>query len=151
MTRFTVTATIFAAAFTLATAPVHAAGVPGQHFIENWDMSGDGIVSLAEVIERRGDIFLTFDADENGFIDANEYVAFDEARAEDMKGQGGANGHGKGAMKNMSEGMTLAFNDADNDGEVSRDEFLGAVDRWMELVDRDGDNAITTADFGPKK
>jgi len=139
---------VFAVAFAGLSNAALAAGVPGAHFIENWDLSGDGVVSFEEVIERRGDIFMTFDADENGFIDGQEYVAFDEARALDMQNEGGGQGHGKGPMKMMSEGMTLAFNDADGDGQVSRTEFLGAVDRWMEMVDRDGDNAVTTFDFG---
>lgn len=139
------------AAFVGWSGAVLAAGVPGSHFIENWDLSGDGVVSLEEVIERRGDIFMTFDSNEDGFIDAQEYVAFDEARALDMENEGGGQGHGKGPMKMMSEGMTLAFNDANGDGQVSRDEFIGAVDGWMAQVDRDGDGAISTADFGPKK
>ena len=70
-------------------------GVPGSHFIENWDLDGDGQVTLAEAQERRGDVFYSFDADEDGFIDGEEYKNFDEARKNDMEGQGG---HGNGAM-----------------------------------------------------
>ena len=60
---------IFAASVTLA-----ENGVPGSHFIENWDLDGDGQVTLAEAQERRGDVFYSFDADEDGYIDEEESV-----------------------------------------------------------------------------
>lgn len=117
---------------------------PGEHFIENWDMDGDGAVSLEDITMRRGDVFETFDADENGALDAAEYAFFDEARAHDMKNNAG---HGKG-MRRASEGMTLAFNDADGNGEVSRAEFLGHAEDWLVLLDRNADGTVTPADFG---
>lgn len=128
-----------------ATLAVAENGVPGSHFIENWDLDGDGQVTLAEAEERRGDVFLSFDANEDGFIDGEEYKTFDEARANDMQGQGG---HGNGAMKNAEGGMHLQFNDTDTDGRVSRDEFVGRTKDWIAQMDRNGDGAVTTADFG---
>ena len=65
-----------------------AEGAPGAHFIENWDRNNDGIVTLAELKEKRGDVFYTFDSDENGFLNAEEYGYFDDARQADMEGQG---------------------------------------------------------------
>ena len=122
-------------------------GVPGSHFIENWDLDGDGQVTLAEAQERRGDVFYSFDADEDGYIDGEEYKNFDEARKNDMEGQGG---HGNGAMKNAEGGMHLAYNDADSDGRVSRAEFLGRTEAWIGQMDRNGDGVVTTVDFGRK-
>lgn len=58
------------AALALTSAMALAAGVPGEHFVENWDLDGDGIVTLAEAQERRGDVFTTFDADEDGKLSA---------------------------------------------------------------------------------
>jgi len=119
---------------------------PGAHFIENWDLDGDGAVSLEDITTRRGDVFLTFDADENGVLDAEEYVFFDEARANDMENNG-EKGNGNG-MRRASDGMTLAFNDIDGNGDVSREEFLARAGDWMALLDRNGDGSVTTADFG---
>jgi hypothetical protein len=117
---------------------------PGGHFIENWDLDGDGAVSLDEITTRRGDVFLTFDADENGALDAGEYGYFDEARANDMEDNAG---HGNG-LRRASEGMTLQFNDTDGNGEVSRDEFLSHSGDWLDMLDRNGDGSVTPADFG---
>ena len=123
-------------------------GQPGAHFIQNWDLDGDGAVSLEDIATRRDDVFFTFDADENGALDAEEYVLFDEARANDMENNGG---HGKGnGLRRASEGMTLSFNDTDGNGEVSREEFLAHSADWLAMLDRNGDGTVTTADFGPQ-
>lgn len=133
---------IFAASIAMA-----ENGVPGSHFIENWDLNEDGQVTLAEAQERRADVFYSFDADEDGYLNAEEYGYFDEARANDMAGQGG---HGKGAMKNAEGGMHLAFNDSDGDGRVSSEEFVARTADWITTMDRNGDGVVTTADFGRK-
>lgn len=137
---------LVAGAFALLAAPVLAQqGQPGAHFVENWDLDGDGSVTVAEATERRGDVFLSFDADENGFLDAEEYALFDQARALDMEGQGG---HGKGVMERAATGMTMAVNDTNADGRVSRDEFTGNAAAWIASMDSDGDGRVTTDDFG---
>lgn len=73
----------------------------GSHFVTNWDTDKNGSVSLEEATTRRGDIFTTFDADEDGLLSEAEYALFDEARAHDqgemresMKKQGKKMGHG---------------------------------------------------------
>ncbi|MCB1492725.1 MAG: EF-hand domain-containing protein [Rhodobiaceae bacterium] len=118
--------------------------VPGQHFVENWDLNGDGKVTLEEAKERRGDVFASFDTNEDGYLDAEEYVMFDEARANDMAEAGG---HQRG-MRNAAEGMRLEMNDVDGDGKVSRDEFLGRAKDWLAFLDSNGDGVVTTDDFG---
>lgn len=132
------------AALTLPVAAI-AENMPGAHFLENWDLNGDGAVTLTEAEQRRGDVFLSFDANDDGFLDAEDYATFDEARANDMAGS--ENGHG---MKRMQEGMTLTFNDSDADGRVSRDEFVTRTKDWIAMMDRNGDATITVQDFGPK-
>jgi hypothetical protein len=122
--------------------------VPGQHFVENWDLDQDGAVTVAEATERRGDVFYSFDHNEDGFLDAEEYGYFDEARALDMENMPG-HGHGQGAVQQAADGMAMQANDLDGDGLVSRDEFVGSAAAWVATMDRTGDGVVTTADFGP--
>ncbi len=138
-------------AILLACAPFAALagerGVPGAHFVENWDLDGDGQVTAAEMTERRSDVFYSFDSDEDGVLTAAEYADFDAARKADMEGKAE---HAGGRMNRVQAGMQMEFNDVDGDGVVTREEFLGQVDAWLASIDRNGDGVITTADFGPR-
>lgn len=125
-----------------------AAEGPGAHFIENWDLNGDGAVTAEEARERRGNVFASFDANDDGFLDAEEYVLFDEARAQDQA-ENEPKGMGKGA-RNPANGMRLEVNDTDGDGKVSEAEFLDNAASWIEMIDRNGDGVVTVADFGPR-
>ncbi len=136
ITTATVTAALFATALAAQTAP-------GAGFLTGWDLDENGSVSLAEIVERRGDVFYTFDADHDGVITAEEYVAFDEARAADQENENAGGGHGKAAV-----GMTLEFNDVDGNGEVSAEEFEQQNEAWFAILDRNGDGEVTLADFG---
>lgn len=127
-----------------ATTALAEQGQPGSHFIESWDVDGDGSVSLSDIETRRDDVFYMFDNDDNGALDAEEYGFFDETRAADMENNAG---HGPG-MRRADTGMTLSFNDTDGDGAVTRAEFLAHSADWMALLDRDGDGQVTSADFG---
>lgn len=135
------------ACLTLSPLPGLAQETPGSHFVENWDLDGNGSVSPEEITERRGDIFVMFDQDEDGMLSAEEYVLFDETRAADMENNAG--GHGKGGDR-MQEGLTLGFNDTNADGVVSKEEFVSNSAAWVAQIDRNGDGMITSADFGPQ-
>ena len=143
MTKLTVLLTCAA----LMPIAAFAQDTPGSHFVENWDLDGNGSVSAEEITERRGDIFTMFDQDEDGMLSAEEYVLFDETRAADMENNSG--GHGKGGDR-MQEGLTLGFNDTDADGQVSKEEFVSNSAAWFTQIDRNGDAMITSADFGPQ-
>lgn len=133
---------------------------PGANFVLNWDLDGDGAVTLAEAQTRRDDLFTSFDADEDGFLAPDEYAAFDAMRAADQDGMqaemaagsGGGQGTGKGRGMGFGRaeegGMQRGFNDADGDGRVSRDEFTGRTPDLFAMMDRNGDGVVSEADFG---
>ncbi len=156
--------TLTAIALVFMTAPAFAQNVPGAHFVENFDMNEDGVVTLAEIKEKRGEIFYMLDQDENGVLDSAEYDAFDELRAADHAqqeeeqqggGQGngghGNGGKGQGGQGNQGEGMTREVTDLNGDGEVTEEEFLTAAEGWFLNKDRNNDGVITTKDFGPRR
>lgn len=109
---------------------------PGHHFLANWDLDGDGQVTLAEATEKRGQIFAAFDSDTDGVLSDEEYALFDEMRATDQadamremaeagmgmgngpgpgngtgtgNGQGNGNGNGNGKGKGIGNGMGPDF------------------------------------------
>ncbi|MHA6264846.1 EF-hand domain-containing protein [Arenibacterium sp. CAU 1754] len=140
---------ILVSALMIAASPALAQGqgVPGAHFIENWDLDGNGEVSADEVAEKRSDIFYMFDQDENGTLTSSEYDLFDETRRADMANNGGGL---KGPMKTVDTAMDRAFNDLDDDGSVTQDEFASKSADFFGMLDRNKDGRISTEDFGPR-
>lgn len=137
------------------------AGNPGAHFVERFDQNGDGAVTLEEAQTMRDNLFTTFDADGNGLLSPEEFDAFDAMRAADQEemraemggkagdGMGQRMGQGMGmGMKRAEGGMMRSFNDADGDGAVSREEFVGRTADWFAMMDQTGDGTITEEDFG---
>ncbi len=134
-------------ALTLCAPAAMAQNTPGTHFIENWDLDGDGSITAAELTERRDIVFSMFDDNEDDSLDAGEYTNFDETRALDMAQNAGNHGAGQGGER-MNKGMTMAFNDADGDGAVTRAEFAAGSDGWFSMMDKNADGLISAEDFG---
>ena len=143
------TAALSALLVTSAFATGNGGGTPGAGFLEEWDMNTDGSVTVEDVATRRSDIFVSFDADDNGVLDAEEYAFFDEARETSHENKGEKGDHG--GERKAAVGMTLAFNDVDGDGSVTLEEFLGQSGAWLALVDRNGDGVVMANDFGPNR
>lgn len=140
------------ALITLATPALsdsHGAAAPGAHFIENWDLDGDGSVTLAEATQKRAEVFTMFDQDEDGQLNSSEYDLFDVTRQADM--QANAGGHGKGPMKKINQGLMRDYNDTNGDGAVSAAEFADKTAAWFAGIDRNSDGRLTPADFIPAK
>ncbi|WP_417261817.1 EF-hand domain-containing protein [Celeribacter sp.] len=141
MTR---TTTLVAAFALLGATAAIAQTTPGGQFMESWDLDGDGTATLAELHEMRGNVFLSFDANEDGFLDAEEYVMFDEARQNDVNNY---EADQRAQMQAVADGMSLPNSDADGDGRVSEHEFLAGADGWFTDLDKDGSGGITLVDF----
>jgi hypothetical protein len=142
--KMTILATL-AATMIIALPLAAQQGNPGAHFIENWDLDGDGKVTIEEATQKRGEIFYMFDQDQSGALEPVEYDLFDEARNADMAENAGGPG---GPMKGVSQGMVREFNDVDGDGKVSEEEFRSRAIDWFAMMDGDGDGLVTTEDFG---
>ncbi|WP_157973559.1 EF-hand domain-containing protein [Tropicimonas sp. IMCC34043] len=120
------------------------AGVtPGENFIAIWDADGDGRVTLEEVQLRRDDLFASFDADENGALSVDELSALTDMRDGMMPRPAGRAANGSGFDTTMIARML----DADGDGNVSRDEYVGMAGRLFGRMDRNGDGAVAADDF----
>lgn len=175
MSHFRIAALAGLSATLLATAA--SAQTFREHFMTNWDLNSDGAVTLDEVKERRSDVFAAFDADEDGYIDADERAAMNEMRdnehaamaeegIERPRGMGQGNGQGMGQGKGMGmepgkgHGMGGGFRvnaegrmhdgrmiDANGDGKFSREEFVGMSERWFARLDADGNGRISETDF----
>lgn len=117
---------------------------PGDQFMQNWDLDGNGEATLEELREMRGNVFFTFDANEDGYLDAEEYVLFDEARSNDVANY---EAEQRDQMQAVADGMSLTASDIDGDGLVGREEFLAGTDGWFADLDRNGDGVITLDDF----
>lgn len=141
--------------FLLTTALTLVAGLalaqqdnPGAHFIEQWDINGDGQVTLTEAQEKRGEVFVMFDQTEDGILDATEWAVIDQHMQEEMGANGPAAGMGKGIGALIRTSMTAAYNDANGDGTVTLDEFVNGTKTLFSQIDRDGNDLMTPADFG---
>lgn len=142
MTNLTLTMSV--ALLVAGTSLAMAKGNPGQHFFESWDLDENGEVTLAELSERRDTVFVSFDADDNGILSAEEFKLLDEARASHHESEGAGNGRGKGGGGEM---MELSANDTDANGEVSHEEFMAQTQAMLTALDRNADGFVTPADF----
>jgi len=117
-------------------------------FLENWDLDENGIVTVEEATEMRNDVFYTFDSDDDGNIDAEEHLMFDEARENDVQEM--PEGPARDIIKMIADGMSKQMNDQNGDGVVTGEEFEAGSAIWLAKVDKNGDGVVTIDDFGPK-
>jgi len=135
---------LIAATLTLSVTAALAQTTPGDQFMQSWDLDQDGIATLAELREMREMVFIAFDYEQDDYLDAEDYVMFDEARQNDVDSY---EGEARAQMQVVADAMTLSNSDTDGDGRVSREEFLAGTDGWFADLDNDGDGVITLDDF----
>lgn len=135
---------LIAATLALTATTALAQTTPGDQFLQNWDLNQDGTATLEELLEMRGNVFVTFDANEDGYLDTEEYVMFDEARANDVANY---EAEQRVQMQKVADGMSLPVADLDSDGRVSLAEFRTGAETWFTSLDKNGDGGITLDDF----
>ena len=99
------TTLLAAAAATFALGATFAyAQESGPKIFEQWDADKDGTITLAEVETRRGDIFTSFDANNDGFLVEEETKLMDEMRdnQQEMNQE-------EGDMQGMGQGQGQAW------------------------------------------
>ncbi|NEW88995.1 hypothetical protein DU475_17225 [Rhodopseudomonas sp. WA056] len=133
-----------AAAATFLTPAIAADSVSLSHFLEQWDINNDGVVTLDEIREGRAQRFYAFDANADGYLDRDEYARFDKVRD---AGIARFSPEEQTKIRQIADGLTLPRNDADGDGRVSRAEFIDGSVGWMKEIDKDGDGRLTARDF----
>ncbi len=114
------------------------------------DANGDNSITRAEVDALRAEMFAWMDRNSDGFLDQADAspvrqrlrARHEEARAEqgDENDRRGRRGHRRGGRGGDGPGGHM---DADEDGRISRDEYLGRESRIFARLDTDEDGVIT--------
>jgi len=105
---------------------------PMLKHLEEADANGDGRITKAEVQALKATKFAELDKNSDG-------VLTDDERP---RRGGGDKGIRPGRMHR---------GDADGDGKVTKDEFIGGTDRMFERLDANGDDVITTDEIAAAK
>lgn len=135
-----------------------------EHFMSNWDLDSNGAVTLAEVRERRDNVFSSFDSNEDGYLDAEERGTMAEMRDTEHAsmanegierprglghGQGNGMGPGKGrGMQGHGKGQGMQGHGMQGrgmDGQFRMNAEAGMHDGRM--IDADGDGKFSHDEF----
>ncbi|MFD2174414.1 calcium-binding protein [Rhodobacter lacus] len=136
-----------------------------QNFMAMWDLDGDGKVTRAEARAHRGDLFAMFDSDGDGSFSAEEIAGIGDFRTAQWEANGAGPGaqrgaamqgrgqgqRGQGMMAQQGARRQMARLDSNRDNRISQAEFVAGTDAWFAMRDRNGDGALTVADFGPRR
>lgn len=125
----------------------------------NGYLEGEELEQMAETVAAQGELRLERQAQNRSDNRAERQQSRRQGQGEG-RGQGQGQGQGRGQGQEQSpdrnadapgtlihEAMSLAFNDADGDGRISRAEFLAASERLFLALDRNGDGRIDLDDF----
>lgn len=130
--------------------------IPGEDFMLQWDLDGNGAVTLAEAREQRENIFYMFDQDDDGQFSQEEYAGIDEHKAlerEAGKGpghnlpEGMVPGQGQGRGMGQGKGFGRAQGMAQGRAQMGLSEFDMPAAEEMRMFDGNGDGTVTKAEF----
>ncbi len=126
--------------FALASAASAQTPPPGGP--PNWDSNGDGVVTRQEYDSATADRFASLDANSDGSL------AGDELRARPQGPPPGGPPPGEGRGERPSPPPSP---DANNDGTVTRAEFIAAAERRFQDLDRNNDGRLTEDEQPPRR
>jgi Ca2+-binding EF-hand superfamily protein len=120
----------------------HGQGARMQERIAMIDTDGDGLIQQAELETWRETVFLTMDADGDGALTREEYMAVQLGRGADPDARGPR-------YDQMQAAKAAEFDvmDADGDGSVPRDTFIARAVAQFDEADANGDDALTAPEF----
>jgi len=147
-------------ALTAGLAQAQTAVDPGVEFMAQWDVDGNGQVSLAEAREHRGDIFSMFDSDDNGSFSKDELAGIDEHKLmeieagmgpghqlpDGMQPRQGMGPGGKGMGPGQGKGPGAQQRMAQQGGPMGQGLYQPA-EEGMRMFDTNGDGTVTRAEF----
>lgn len=108
--------------------PVFADDAADALFAE-WDLNANGEITELEARTRLTSIFATFDTNMDGYLDDSDAESNVDTDEEE------------------DSATAVEFDDDDGDERVSMLEFLDRAASWIDMMDRNDDGLVTTADF----
>ena len=127
----------------------------GAQMFDKMDVNHDGKLDQGDRVAHEGQMFDRIDTNHNGSLTRDEFMAAHKPgpgaggpAAEGLDGPRGGHGKGpKGAHGDHRGGMMmLKMADTNNDGAVSKDEFLAAHVKHFDMMDANHDGQLTQAE-----
>ena len=94
--------------------------------------AGGRTVTHDKVLQRGGVLFERLDANKDGFIDAAEYEKYVEEEIVKLRAR---------LAKRFSG------DDANADGKLTKEEYLGGLEKWFQGIDANHDGQLTSDEF----
>ena len=126
------------------------------HFMGEWDANSDGTITLEEITARRGDVFASFDANDDGKLDTEEQGMMDEMRQSqhaETGGQGMGQGKGQGMGQGKGHGQGMGQGKGHGQG-MGQGQGMGRMQQAAEggmhngaMIDTDGDGTFSKDEF----
>lgn len=113
------------------------------HLFRIVDIDGDSVVSHAEAAANREEMFVNMDADEDGALTGEEYMAVGFGPGAMMAGGAGP----FHAQAQERKAAAFAAMDGDGDGDVDQREWMVAGEERFGAADLDGDGAVSVWEF----